>query len=98
ADELAADSERVQALHRAASSAFARDRRSKSVIVARLLTVDSPAFDPPERRTLGLAHDAAGVDMETYTLARVAADHGIPWLAIRAVSDGVAMRLPSPIR
>lgn len=49
---------------------------------------------PDEKRRLGQACSAAVVDMESYWIARVAADRGAPFLAVRAVSDGVDDALP----
>ena len=59
----------------------------------RLLTTDRMIGDPIEKRHLGERHEAAIVDMESATVARICARHGMPFLAIRAVSDEVTTRL-----
>lgn len=47
-----------------------------------------------EKRRLAAAYDAALVDMEAAAVARMAAMRGIPFYAIKGVSDGLNDRLP----
>ena len=52
-----------------------------------LITVDKPLITPESKRS---AHDewgALAVEMETGEVARVAADAGVPCIALRAISD-----------
>jgi adenosylhomocysteine nucleosidase len=63
-----------------------------------LLTLEGPAGNGRERTDLWNAHGAGGVDMETYAMARAAEEHGVPWLALRAVVDPVRDGLPPPLR
>lgn len=56
-------------------------RRGSSV------TTIAPVTAPQAKHRLGQAFQADIVDMEGYWLARVAADHGVPFIAVRAISD-----------
>lgn len=42
----------------------------------------------------GLVEDGIGLDMETYAIAKSATAAGVPWHAIRAISDGMDDDLP----
>jgi adenosylhomocysteine nucleosidase len=53
----------------------------------RILTVDHLVTDPAEKCQLGGSHDA--VDMESAAVAAVCDENGVPFLAVRAVSDTV---------
>lgn len=55
----------------------------------RIFTVDHLASDPAEKRRLGEEHDADAVDMESAGVAEVCAERGVPFFAVRAVSDTV---------
>lgn len=82
----------------AARSALGGERnRRVTFISSRLLTVAAPVIDLDSRRDLWNTFGAGGVDMETYALADEAVARGVPWLAVRAVSDGSAARMPSPV-
>ena len=48
-----------------------------------------------EKRRLAETYDAAMVDMETATIARLAVAHGLSFRAIKAISDGHAFEMPS---
>ncbi|HLO78401.1 MAG TPA: hypothetical protein VK196_18250, partial [Magnetospirillum sp.] len=43
------------------------------------------------------ATGAAAVDMESGAVARVAAQHGLPFLALRAIADPAGQSLPAPV-
>jgi adenosylhomocysteine nucleosidase len=63
----------------------------------RIVTVDHLVTDPAEKRRLGESHDA--VDMESAAVAEVCAAHGVPFCAVRAVSDTVDTTLsPALVR
>ncbi len=47
-----------------------------------------------EKRALAARTGAVAVDMETAGAARVAQSRGVPWLAVRAITDGVEDALP----
>jgi adenosylhomocysteine nucleosidase len=51
---------------------------------------------PAEKREVA-SSGALAADMETAAIARVAQQAGIPWIAIRAVSDGVDHALPRSV-
>ncbi len=53
----------------------------------KILTVDHLVCDPAEKCQLSQFHDA--VDMESAAVEQVCAENGIPFLAVRAVSDTV---------
>lgn len=55
----------------------------------RILTVDHLVSDPAEKRRLGQLHDADAVDMESAAVAAACAAAGVPFVAVRAVSDTV---------
>lgn len=54
---------------------------------ARILTTSHLVATPAEKRELGDRHAADVVDMESAAVARVCAARGVPFLAVRAVSD-----------
>ncbi len=51
-----------------------------------LLTTDELILDPDEVATLA-GDGVVGLDMETSAVAEVCAAHGVPWAAVRAISD-----------
>jgi len=61
---------------------------------ASLLTVGHVVIHAAEKRALVAQTHAEAVDMETYSAAEVAEERGIPWLALRAVTDGADDDLP----
>ena len=84
-ESAAADPEwlgRARALSGAAGAAF--------------FTSDRVACSPEERSALAarLPPGPAAVDLESASWARAAAEKGIPFLALRAISDGAGERLP----
>ncbi len=66
-------------------------------VCSNLLTVATPAATSEAKRDLWNVHGAAGVDMETAAFARIAAEQGVSWMALRAVIDPAAMTLPAPL-
>ncbi len=59
-----------------------------------LLTVDSPLATPARKAAAAEATGAVAVDMESGAIAAVAADAGLPAMAVRVVADGAADSLP----
>ena len=55
----------------------------------RLLTADRLIGDPAEKQALGWRHVADAVDMESAAVAAVCRARGVPFLAVRAVSDAL---------
>ena len=58
------------------------------------VTVPQVAGSPEKKRELGTEFQALIVDMESYWIARIAADKQIPFVAVRAISDTEADPLP----
>ena len=59
-----------------------------------LLTVDAPLRAPHTKRAAHQRTGAVAVDMEGAGVAEAAQELGIPWLALKAVVDGVEDPLP----
>lgn len=56
---------------------------------------DMPAADPESRHRLFQATGAVCVDMESHTAARLAEAQGLPFAALRFISDGAGRTLPT---
>lgn len=59
------------------------------LVRGRLLTVDTLANDPTDKRALGQRFDALAVDMESAAAAQLCHEHGVPFGCLRAISDAV---------
>ncbi len=66
------------------------------IYVANLLTVPSVIDSNEERNKIARATGAAAVDMETEFIARACAEHGVPLLSLRVISDTPRQRFPAP--
>jgi len=80
-----------------APESFASDARLVSLAGCRCgtgVTVGFLAPDSSAKRQLGVQFAADVVDMECYWVARLAAEKGIPFLSVRAISDGVDEMVP----
>lgn len=64
--------------------------------VANFLTVPSMIDSNEERNKIARATGAAAVDMETEFIARACAEHGVPLVSLRAISDTARQPLPAP--
>jgi adenosylhomocysteine nucleosidase len=53
---------------------------------------------PADKAALGLGTEAVAVDMESHIAARVAAEHGLPFVVVRAVADPMHRALPAAAR
>lgn len=64
--------------------------------VAQGTTVTTPGLvdTPARKQELGHRTGAVAVDMESYWIAQVASDRGLPFLALRVISDAQQERLP----
>jgi adenosylhomocysteine nucleosidase len=60
-----------------------------------LLSVHEPIDSPIRKRQLHRQLRAAAVDMESFAVARYAAEHGVPLQVIRAISDTAREVLPT---
>ncbi len=59
-----------------------------------LLGSDRVLATPREKAEAGRIHDAMAVDMESHAVAAVAAEAGLPFLVLRAVSDPARTHIP----
>lgn len=62
-----------------------------------LLTVELPLLTPPSKREAQQRWGAAGVDMESAAVARIARARKLPFLVVRAVADAVDDGIPEPL-
>lgn len=60
----------------------------------RLAAAETPVLKPEEKQALGRARDAIAVDTESHLAVRYAAEHGLPFVALRAISDPAGHSLP----
>lgn len=63
---------------------------------ANLLTVPSIIDSIEERQKIAQATGAAAIDMETEFIARGCAEHGVPLLSLRMISDSPSEPFPGP--
>lgn len=77
----------LQLLRRGAGAEQARS--------VRLVSVSQVVGSPTAKAELGRLHHAQAVDMESAAVAAVAAEHGIPFIAVRAISDAFDDELDS---
>jgi adenosylhomocysteine nucleosidase len=59
-----------------------------------LVTTDRVLIHPDEKHLLAVRAESIAVDMETAGAVLAAQEMGVPWLAIRAITDGVNDALP----
>jgi hopanoid-associated phosphorylase len=78
------------------SASWTRDLavRIPNAVVACMAGVDQAAPDRAGKSELRAATQAKAVDMESHVAARVAMAHGMPFAALRVVSDGAHRNLP----
>ena len=72
------------------------DLANEGIFLGRLLTVSSVIESNPERERLAAETGAAAVDMETEFIAEACADHHLPMLSLRAISDTPSEPFPAP--
>jgi nucleoside phosphorylase len=65
---------------------------------ADLLTVHGLIDSSEERNKIGRASGAAAVDMETEFIARACAEHGVPLLSLRVITDSPHKPFPAPTK
>lgn len=68
--------------------------RRAPFVSSKLLTVAEPLDAVVAQTDAWNAYGAAGVDMETYDIARACVACGVPWVAVRAVLDPAGSHLP----
>jgi len=64
--------------------------------IANLLTVPSMIESGEDRNRLAQTTGATAVDMETEFIGRACAEHGVPLLSLRVISDTPCQPLPAP--
>jgi hopanoid-associated phosphorylase len=92
ASEIVADGERIAT---SPSWSHAILRSHPGAIHAPIAGSDAVISVPSAKYALGENTEAVAVDMESHIAARVAAMHGLPFAAIRAVADPAHRALPS---
>lgn len=70
-------------------------RLGAAAVVATIAGVDRPAGSRAEKQALHERTGAALADMESHVAARVAAEHGLPFAALRVVADPAHRGLPA---
>ena len=69
---------------------------SLPIHIANLLTVPSMIESGTERNRIARTTGAAAVDMETEFIARGCAEHGIPLISLRVITDTPSKPFPAP--
>jgi hypothetical protein len=64
------------------------------VVLGPTVTAPSIISAPAEKQDLGRQTGAVAVDMESHWVARVVSERGLPFLAVRAISDAQEEFLP----
>jgi len=70
---------------------------SLPIRTADLLTLPALIDSSDERNEIARSTDAAAVDMETEFIARACAEHGIPLLSLRVITDTPREPFPAPV-
>ena len=86
-------------VHNDSGATIALDARPATAAIAeaipaRLLTIDRLVRTASEKAELGQQTQTELVDMETFAVARLAAERAVPLLAIRVISDDAHTDLP----
>ncbi|MEZ5833123.1 MAG: hypothetical protein R3D05_18270 [Dongiaceae bacterium] len=72
-----------------------RDDGGRGVTVGAILGLDRMLSSPAEKAQALGQRGALGVDMESHHVARAAAERGLPFIAVRAISDTAGEVLPA---
>jgi len=72
----------------------AKSAGEPDIVAAAIAGSDRALLSAAEKDALYQATGAAGVDMETHSVAEVAAEAGVPFLAVRAVADPQSRSIP----
>ncbi len=67
---------------------------SRGLHVGRFVTTPGIVRTVAEKRELAERYDALAVDMETFAVATAARAAGVPFMAVRSITDGLAADLP----
>jgi hypothetical protein len=71
---------------------------SLPICTADLLTVSELIDSSDERNRIASTSGAAAVDMETEFIARACAEHGVPLLSLRVITDTPRQPFPAPMK
>jgi nucleoside phosphorylase len=71
---------------------------SLPIHIANLLTASALIDSSDERNRIARASGAAAVDMETEFIARICAEHGVPLVSLRVITDTPRQPFPAPMR
>ena len=82
-------------LLQATDSARGGMKGQAQIVVGGGITADRLITEPKEKKALGESFASIVVDMESYWVARLAKDKGLPFFAIRAISDEMTFPLPA---
>jgi adenosylhomocysteine nucleosidase len=63
----------------------------------RLVTADEMVRSVQEKQSLAERHAAIAVDMESLAVAQVCREAGVPFLAVRVISDDLSADLPAEV-
>jgi adenosylhomocysteine nucleosidase len=83
--------------HAALSSRFKRDSACR-ISTGPLVSVAHVVATTADKKSLYDLLGAAGVDMESHAVAQVAAQHGVPFVAVRMIMDPVEQSIPEALR
>jgi adenosylhomocysteine nucleosidase len=61
---------------------------------ATIAGVDRPLSKPSEKQALHIESAAAAADMESHIVARIAAEHGLPFAVLRVIADPAERQIP----
>ena len=71
------------------------EKMDHPIQVGRFVTVNRVLTGAAQKQSLGQRTRAMAVDMESWAIGKVTQEYGLPFLIIRAVSDGVMEDLPA---
>jgi adenosylhomocysteine nucleosidase len=78
-----------------AQSAQGRDGEGRRTVIGAILGLDSLVSSPQDKAAAFARSEAWAIDMESHHVARAAATHNLPFVAIRAISDRADETLPA---
>ena len=72
-----------------------RDDGGRRTVVGAILGLDNLVSSPQDKAAAFARSEAWAIDMESHHVARAAAAHGLPFIAVRAISDQANETLPA---
>ncbi|MGR9072084.1 MAG: phosphorylase family protein [Gammaproteobacteria bacterium] len=96
--ELISESGRIFTPHQGWRRQIVRLLEEKRTLYSGRLSESSTVVSSHEKKSILRDRDRSGVlDMESAAVAKAAAAHGIPFVAIRAIADTASMNLPNAV-